>query len=81
MKKVLTLFSGLLIFAGLKAQTPTVKKETVKPAVAKPVLPADSLKAIKSTGTRLPDKALKITTIKKTNTLPMKDMVAKPDKR
>lgn len=80
MKKVFTLFSGLLIFAGLKAQTPALKKETVKPTVAKPVLPADSLKALKTTGTNLPDKALKIGTIKKTNTLPMKEVTVKPDK-
>ena len=35
MKKTITLFSSLLIFAGIKAQTqrPAVKKETVKPTV------------------------------------------------
>lgn len=81
MKKVFALFSSLLIFAGLKAQTPILKKETIKPAVAKPVLPADSLKALKSTGASLPDKTLKIGTIKKITTLPMKDAVAKPDKQ
>jgi len=80
MKKTIALFSSLLIFAGLKAQTPTVKKETVKPSVAKPVLPADSLKAIKLTTNSLPDKTLKIGTFKKTNTLPFKEAVAKPDK-
>lgn len=38
MKKTIAVFSSLLIFAGLKAQTPTVKKETVKPvAVQKSV--------------------------------------------
>jgi hypothetical protein len=37
MKKTIALFSSLLIFAGVKAQTTPVKKETIKPASEKPV--------------------------------------------
>lgn len=40
MKKVFAFFSSLLIFAGLKAQTVPVKKETVN---------ADSIKQLKTT--------------------------------
>jgi hypothetical protein len=39
MKKIIALFSSLLILAGVKAQTaPAVKKETVKPSVVKPTV-------------------------------------------
>jgi hypothetical protein len=38
MKKAIALFSSLLIFAGVKAQTTSVKKETVKPSSEKPAL-------------------------------------------
>ena len=90
MKKLLGLFSSLLVFAGAKAQTPTVKKETTKPALSKPA-PADSLKAIKGNANiKLTDKAIKFDRVKNTNTLPMKESplpvkgttnpVAKPDK-
>ena len=95
MKKTFALLSSLLIFAGVKAQTPTIKKETLKPASVKPGINADSLKAIKiSSGikqtdkvtkydkiTKITDKQLKIDHIKKTNTdIPFKESVAKPDK-
>jgi hypothetical protein len=83
MKKTIALLSSLLIFAGLKAQiAPTVKKETVKPVVTKPVIPADSLKTMKIgsagkqtvPGTADSLKAIKIVpALKQTNTLPMKE--------
>jgi hypothetical protein len=87
MKKVLGLLSSLLIFGGVKAQTPTVKKETVKPSVIKPTI-ADSLKSIKGNTTiKAGEKAIKFDHIKQTNTLPMKELpvkdfkaTAKPDK-
>ncbi|MEO7044933.1 MAG: hypothetical protein ABI091_06465 [Ferruginibacter sp.] len=44
MKKIVAVLSSLLVIAGVKAQTPigpVVKRETIKPAVVKPV--ADSL--------------------------------------
>jgi uncharacterized lipoprotein YajG len=95
MKKTLTLLSSLLIFAGVKAQTPTIKKETVKPAPVQPGINADSLKAIKNgisikqadkvtkydKITKITDKVLKIDHIKKTNAdVPFKESVTKPDK-
>ena len=88
MKKVLGLLGSLLVFAGAKAQTPTVKKETVKPVVAKPSV-ADSLKAVKgNTALKLSDKAIKfdkttkITLPMKEKSLPIKqtDAVEKPQK-
>jgi hypothetical protein len=87
MKKILGLLSSLLFFAGAKAQTPTVKKETTKPVVSKPAT-ADSLKAIKGNANiKLTDKAIKIGQLKNGNTLPMKEnalpikqTIAKPDK-
>jgi hypothetical protein len=77
MKRTIALFSSLLIFAGLKAQTPTaVKKETVKPGkVQPPVLTADSIKnaALKQTT----NKVIKYDHIKKTpETVQMKDAPA-----
>ena len=49
MKKLVAVFSSLLIFAGVKAQTqPVIKKETVVPLPPKHISPADSLKAIKA---------------------------------
>jgi len=84
MKKVIALFSSLLIFSGLKAQiTPTVKKETIPPALPRPAGPADSLKSlkgnmpvnVKSPGPADSLKAIKLGVImKQTNTLPMKEM-------
>ncbi len=88
MKKVLGLLSSLLVFAGARAQAPTVKKETVKPVVVKPSV-ADSLKAVKgNTALKLTDKAIKFDRTTKAGTLPMKESplpvkinpVAKPDK-
>jgi hypothetical protein len=81
MKKVLTLFSGLLVLAGIKAQTsPAVKKETAKPVIAKPAVP---LKATTTNATiKQTDKAIKFDNIKKANTLPMKEnsAISKPHK-
>ncbi|MBL7725113.1 MAG: hypothetical protein JNK27_13255 [Chitinophagaceae bacterium] len=84
MKKTLTLFSSLLIFAGVKAQTtPTVKKETVKPVVTIPAT-TDTAKVVKP-GTKIKQtsKAIKFDHIKKTNTVQMKEnvpTVTKPHK-
>jgi hypothetical protein len=67
MKRTIALFSSLLIFAGLKAQTtpPAVKKETVKPGtVQPPALTTDSViknAALKQT----PGKAIKYDQINK----------------
>jgi len=84
MKKVLALFSPLLIFTGLKAQTqPAVKKETVAPVQPRNNSAMDSLKSIKgnmpvnvkSPGPADSLKAIKLGVImKQTNTLPMKEM-------
>lgn len=76
MKKLFAIFSSLLIFAGIKAQTPVIKKETVQPA-PKSLSPADSLKALKA-GANIKQtvnaKAIKFDNIKKTGTtLPMKE--------
>jgi len=81
MKKVLALFSSLLVFTGVKAQETTViKKETVKPVLIKPST-ADSLKTLKTGKTvKGTDKAIKFDQVKKTNTLPMKETIAKPGK-
>ena len=38
MKKIIAMFSSLLIFAGVRAQTTSVRKETVKPSAQKPLL-------------------------------------------
>lgn len=75
MKKVLTIFSSLLIFAGLKAQTtlPVVKKETGKPAATQPGLVADSLKDMKTANSKITNKAIKIDHIKKTPVVQMKE--------
>ncbi len=83
MKKTIALFSSLLIFAGVKAQTPTVKKETVKPAALKPSVNADALKATKYDKiTKVTNKVSKIEHIKKTNAdIPFKESLTKPDKR
>lgn len=84
MKKVLALFSSLLIFAGVKAQTtPTVKKETnapttqtVKPSVQNVPIKDPGASTIKKT-----DKITKVDHIKKTNVAPLKiNPVTKPGK-
>jgi hypothetical protein len=94
MKKTLALFSSLLIFAGVKAQTPTIKKETLKPVSVQPAISTDSVKAFKKGSFKQTDKAikfdktikvtdkvLKIDQIKKTNEqVPLKDAVTKPHK-
>lgn len=95
MKKTLAFFGSLLLFTGLKAQTPTIKKETLNPASVQPGINADSLKVIKNGTTikqtdkaikfdktvKVADKVLKTDHIKKTNTaVPFKEAVAKPDK-
>ncbi len=85
MKKLFAVLSSLLIVAGLKAQSPVIKKETVQPT-PRSVSPADSLKAIKSGATikqTVNAKALKVDHIKKTGTtLPFKENVTptKPGK-
>ena len=88
MKKTIALFSSLLLFAGIKAQTSTIKKETLKPASVQPGINADLSKAIKNVNTIKQtdkaikfDKALKNDHIKKTNVdVPFKEAVAKPIK-
>ena len=95
MKKVFAIFSSLVVFAGVKAQTPTIKKETIKPAAVKPGIQTDPLKTIKNSTTikqtdkafkndktiKVTDKAIKTEFYKKTNVdIPLKDAVAKPDK-
>jgi hypothetical protein len=84
MKKVLALFSSLLVFAGAKAQTtPAVKKETTKPVVTKPIVTADPLKAAATNATiKQTDKAIKFDNIKKANTVQFKEnnAVNKPHK-
>ena len=86
MKKLFALFSSLLIFAGVKAQTPPIiKKETVLPVPPKPISPADSLKAIKA-GTNLKQtvntKAIKFDQIKRQAPVQLKESpaAAKPYK-
>ena len=90
MKRVITLCSSLLIFAGLKAQTvqpPAVKKETVKPGNIQPGVIADSLKTV--THKDLGQKDYKLTQIKKAPVVQMKETatqmkdapLAKPHKR
>lgn len=83
MKKILALFSTLLIFIGVKAQTtPAVKKETVKPLTVK-TMNTDTIKA-STTGTTIKqtNKAIKVDYIKKTPTVQMKELPAvnKPHK-
>jgi hypothetical protein len=95
MKKTIALFSSLLVFAGVKAQTPTVKKETAKPATVQPAATTDQVKAIKYGNTikqtdkaikldktiKVTDKVTKLDHIKKTNVeVPFKEAVAKPVK-
>lgn len=89
MKKILALFSTLLIFAGVKAQTspttPAVKKETVKPGTIQPVVANDTAKKI---AMKENSKAIKFDYIKKTTPAQMKESpaqmkdapVAKPQK-
>ena len=74
MKKVLALFGALFVFVGVKAQTPTIKKETVMP-VQKPTVPLDSLQIVKpgSTPIKQNTKAIKFDHIKKAPTVQMKD--------
>lgn len=95
MKKTITLLSSLLIFAGIKAQTPTIKKETLNPPTIKPGVNAEPAKAIKNGATikqtdkaikfdktiKVADKISKIDHIKKTNIdVPFKESATKPDK-
>jgi hypothetical protein len=89
MKKVVALFGALFVFAGTKAQTPTVKKETIQP-VAVPVSPVAPLQSSTpgTTPVKANAKAIKFDQIKKTapvqmkeNSVRMKDApVAKPHK-
>ena len=90
MKKVVALFGALFVFAGVKAQTPTVKKETVQP-VPMPPAPLDSLQMVKTGNTPIKQnaKAIKFDHIKKAPGVQMKDAplqmkdapaVAKPQK-
>lgn len=87
MKKVFAVLGSLFIFAGVKAQTqPTVKKETVVPALPQIIPVADSAKAIKIGNTTIKQttKLIKGDIIKKASgtTLPFKENVAaKPHKR
>lgn len=70
MKKTLALLSSLLVIAGLKAQTITIKKETVKP------MPVDSLQIInKGISANQTDKAIKFD-----RNIKVTDKVQKPDK-
>ncbi|MBK8088955.1 MAG: hypothetical protein IPK31_14020 [Chitinophagaceae bacterium] len=84
MKKVIALFSSLLIFAGVKAQTtPTVKKETTAPTTQtiKPVVQNVPIKDPGTATIKKTDKITKIGSIKKTNVVPLKETsVTKPDK-
>jgi uncharacterized lipoprotein YajG len=88
MKKTIALLSSLLIFAGVKAQTPTIKKETVKPVVQQPGVTTDQSKEIKiGTTIKQTDKVVKLDKtinsahIKKTSVeIPFKEAVAKPHK-
>ena len=78
MKKVIAIFSSLLVFAGLKAQiTPPIKKETGKPITAdslqlinKGILVNQTDKAIKfDRNIKVTDKVLKLDkTFKESNT-------------
>lgn len=83
MKKVVALFGALFVFACVKAQAPTVKKETVQP-VPIPPAPIDSLQIIKpgSTLVKQNAKAIKYDHIKKAPTVQMKEApaIAKPHK-
>jgi uncharacterized lipoprotein YajG len=88
MKKTIALFSSLLLFAGIKAQTTTIKKETVKPVAQQTGVTADQSKEIK-TGTTIRqtykvlklDKTINTAHIKKTSVeVPFKEAVAKPHK-
>ncbi len=78
MKKTLALFSSLLMFAGLKAQTtpaPVVKKETVKPVITMPSI-TDTVNAVKPANTiKQTTKAFKYNQIKKGTTVQMKENV------
>lgn len=76
MKKVLTLFSGLLIFAGLKAQTapPAVKKETVKPGTVQPVANNTDSVFKNAALKQVNSKAIKYDHIKKAPVVQMKDV-------
>lgn len=89
MKKAITFFSALLVFTGLKAQTPqppVVKKETVKPGTVQPgaVTNTDKNAAHKLVS----HKDIKMEHIKKTPTVQMKEtpvqmkeaLAAKPHK-
>jgi hypothetical protein len=86
MKKLFSLISSLLIFAGVKAQTqPTIKKETVVPVQPGTNCPMDSLKAAKA-GINLKQttttKAIKFDQIKNIPPVQMKETPAlvKPHK-
>jgi hypothetical protein len=74
MKKVFALFGSLLIFTGLKAQTPApaVKKETIKPGAVQPTAVDAKNVRFKQTAT----KAIKVDHIKKAPTVQMKESPA-----
>jgi hypothetical protein len=50
MKKIIAMFSSLLIFAGVKAQTTPLKKETVRPSAQMPLQTSTSTTIIKVSG-------------------------------
>lgn len=74
MKKAITLFSALLVFAGIKAQTaqpPVVKKETVKPGTVQPGVIVNPAKTVAQKD--LSHKDQKATHIKKAPVVQMKE--------
>jgi len=82
MKKALLILSSLFIFSGVKAQTTlTVKKETVKPVIIKPLTDTVNAKP-NDTTIKQTNKAIKIGIIKKTPAVQMKELplVTKPHK-
>jgi hypothetical protein len=54
MKKIIAMFSSLLIFSGVKAQTTALKKETVKPSAQMPLQTNTSTTIIKVSGKEAP---------------------------
>lgn len=65
MKKILTFLSSLLILVGVKAQTPTIKKETLRPSSITPGLKPDSLAIKKNITIKKNDEAIKLDTVAK----------------
>ncbi|MGC4103167.1 hypothetical protein [Ferruginibacter sp.] len=84
MKKVVALFSSLLVIVGAKAQNnpaPVVKKETVKPTLPKPVSLDSTAVAKPGTTIKQTNKAIKFDQIKKEAPATYKQApVAKPHK-